>query len=129
MARDRLLAEVLYQDEMHVCLCFHELMPRETMPSNQCMIIHRGHAAIMDPGGDLNFKTLLQAVSHRIDLAHLDFILASHQDPDIITSLAHAYPSPGSHPQCMGPIFTSSGLRDHHGSSQRTGIRPSYSST
>ncbi len=87
MARDRLLAEVLYQDEMHVCLCFHELMPRETMPSNQCMIIHRGHAAIMDPGGDLNFKTLLQTISHHIDLAHLDFILASHQDPDIITSL------------------------------------------
>ena len=59
MARDRLLAEVLYQDERHVCLCFHELMPRETMPSNQCMIIHRGHAAILDPGGDLNFNPCL----------------------------------------------------------------------
>jgi flavorubredoxin len=46
------------------------------------------HAALIDPGGDLSFTPLSTAIGRFIRLQDLDYLVASHQDPDIIASLS-----------------------------------------
>ncbi len=86
MLDQTLRPSVLFRDAGHVCLCFRE-SDQTSVESNQYVIVHAEHAAILDPGGDLSFKGLLQALGEHIDMSKLDYILASHQDPDVIASL------------------------------------------
>ncbi len=86
MLDQTLRPSVLFSDAQHTCWCFHDLA-HAGVDSNQYVIVHAGRAALLDPGGDLSFKRLLQALGEHIDMAQLDYLLASHQDPDIITSL------------------------------------------
>jgi len=78
---------ILYSDEYHQCMLFDELVTGDGIQSNQFLILHQGKAALIDPGGDLTFSALSTGVSEYCDLSGLDFIFASHQDPDIISSL------------------------------------------
>ncbi len=77
----------LYNDGTHRCLAFSDLVVGEGVQSNQFLIIHGDHEALIDPGGDLTFTALSTEVSKHIDLKDLDYLIASHQDPDIITSI------------------------------------------
>ncbi len=77
----------LYSDENHRCLLFGGLVEGAGIQSNQFLIIDNGHKALLDPGGELTFVPLSIAISQQIELKELDFVLASHQDPDIISSL------------------------------------------
>lgn len=78
---------VLYRDRDHQCLLFDELVIGEGVQSNQFLILHKGKAALLDPGGDLTFNALSIGISRYCEISELDFIFASHQDPDIISSL------------------------------------------
>ena len=80
-------AHVLYQDEEHLCLQFSDLVKGEGIQSNQFMIIDNQRAALIDPGGDLTFAALSIEVEKFSSIDNLDYIFASHQDPDIIASL------------------------------------------
>lgn len=77
----------LYRDEHHVCIAFENLVHGEGIQSNQFLIAHDGHAALLDPGGDLTYSSLSVEIGKLIRIKDLDLILASHQDPDIIASL------------------------------------------
>lgn len=77
----------LYNENGHRCLAFTDLVDGEGIPSNQFLIVDENHAALIDPGGDLTYIPLSSALLRYIDLTSLDLIIASHQDPDIITSL------------------------------------------
>ena len=55
--------------------------------ANQFCIRRHERAALIDPGGDLTYTPLNIALSRLIKLEGLEYILASHQDPDIIASL------------------------------------------
>lgn len=78
---------VLYKDESHECLMFPGLVNGDGIQSNQFLITDHGRAAVLDPGGDLTYTALTIELSKRINLQKLDYVMASHQDPDIISSL------------------------------------------
>lgn len=77
----------LYKDDKHLCLAFNDLVTGRGIQANQFMVLHDGHAALIDPGGALTYTPLSMAVGKYIRIKELDLILASHQDPDIIASL------------------------------------------
>ncbi len=79
--------QTLYKQGTHACLIYDNLVSGEGISSNQFVIIHDDHMALLDPGGDLTYTPLTIELSRILDISKLDYVLASHQDPDIITSL------------------------------------------
>ena len=78
----------LYSKNGHEVLFFTDLVSGEAIPSNQLMIIDHGEAALFDPGGELTFTPLSIELNKHISVkTALRYVFASHQDPDIITSL------------------------------------------
>ncbi|MAR91304.1 MAG: MBL fold metallo-hydrolase [Pseudomonadota bacterium] len=78
----------LYNENDHAVLFFTDLVAGEAIPSNQLVIVDHGEAALFDPGGELTFTPLsIELAKHLNVKADLKYVCASHQDPDIITSL------------------------------------------
>ncbi|CAH0991819.1 hypothetical protein SIN8267_01934 [Sinobacterium norvegicum] len=80
-------AQVLYDRDGHQCVVFSNLVHGDGVQANQFLIINDKHAALIDPGGDLTYTPLTIALSGRVKIEDLDYVFASHQDPDIIASL------------------------------------------
>jgi len=55
--------------------------------TNQYMIVDGDKSFLMDPGGIEIFSSMLASVLRHTEIEHLVDIFASHQDPDIISSL------------------------------------------
>lgn len=81
------MAVELYHDERHKCLAFVDLVKGDGVQSNQFLIIHDQHVALIDPGGDLTFTALSIEVGKVTPIKSMDYLIASHQDPDVIASL------------------------------------------
>ena len=79
--------EVLYQYGKHLCLAFNDLVEGEGVQSNQFLILDGDQSILLDPGGDLTYIPLNIAITRYINPKKLDYIFASHQDPDIIASI------------------------------------------
>ncbi len=78
----------LFNNGEHVCLAFRKLVAGdEAVQANQFLIFDGQHAALIDPGGDMTYSELYIAVSEYVDVKNLDYIIASHQDPDVVASL------------------------------------------
>ncbi|ABC33505.1 MBL fold metallo-hydrolase [Hahella aquimaris] len=78
----------LYDKNGHICLFLTGLVEGEAIPSNQLVIVDHGEAALFDPGGELTYTPLSIELSKHISIkSSLRYVFASHQDPDIITSL------------------------------------------
>ncbi len=77
----------LYNDGSHTCVAFSDLVSGEGVQANQFLIADDHHAAILDPGGELTYSRLFMGMSEYINVSELDYVLASHQDPDIVASL------------------------------------------
>ena len=78
----------LFNNGEHVCLAFRDLVTGgEAVQANQFLIYDHKHAALIDPGGDMTYSHLFMAVSEFMNVKDLDYIIASHQDPDIVASL------------------------------------------
>lgn len=80
-------ANVLYDNNNHLVLTYTDLVTGDGIQTNQLIIINNGHCAIFDPGGDLTYMPLSMAVSKYIKVKDIDYIIATHQDPDIVSSL------------------------------------------
>ncbi len=80
-------ANILFQNDEHTVLTFTDLVKGEGIQSNQMVIIQEGHSAIFDPGGDLTYMPLSMAINKFVKVKDIDYIIATHQDPDIISSL------------------------------------------
>ena len=80
-------ANILFQNDEHMVLTFTDLVKGEGIQSNQMAIIQEGHSAIFDPGGDLTYMPLSMAITKYVKVKDIDYIFATHQDPDIISSL------------------------------------------
>ncbi|SEL80163.1 Metallo-beta-lactamase superfamily protein [Atopomonas hussainii] len=78
---------VLFDNGSHSCLCFDNLVSGDGVQSNQFLITDHNEYALLDPGGNLTYTPLSLELSKHIPLNELTYILASHQDPDIIASL------------------------------------------
>lgn len=75
-------------DQGHQCLFLSDLVSGEAIGSNQLVIIDNKEAALFDPGGELTYTPLSIELSKHIDMkANLRYVIATHQDPDIITAL------------------------------------------
>ncbi len=81
------MALELYNKKGHVCVSFSDLVTGEAVQANQFLIVDNGHAAIIDPGGELTYSRLYMALGKYVSVRGLDYIIASHQDPDIVASL------------------------------------------
>ncbi len=80
-------AQILYDDGRHRCIAFTGLVAGAGVQANQFLLIDGERGALIDPGGDLTFGPLSVEVGKLLPLQGLDYILASHQDPDIIAAL------------------------------------------
>lgn len=61
--------------------------PEKIIDTNQYLLRAGGRALLMDPGGIELFAPMLAAVLREVPLEEITDIFASHQDPDIISSL------------------------------------------
>ena len=88
----------LYHDGEHRCIVFEDLVACEeaealaedaceSVQANQFLIVNNGHAALIDPGGHLTYTRLFMDASDHINIKELDYVIASHQDPDVVSSL------------------------------------------
>ncbi len=80
-------ANILFENDEHTVLTFTDLVKGKGIQSNQMAIIQEGHSAIFDPGGDLTYMPLSMAIAKYVKVKDIDYIIATHQDPDIISSL------------------------------------------
>lgn len=55
--------------------------------TNQHLVMSGSEAILLDPGGIELFAPMLAAVAHHVPIASIKKLFASHQDPDIISSL------------------------------------------
>lgn len=62
--------------------------PNYLIDTNEYLVVDGAHALICDPGGLEVFPAVFGAVSNEVDPSAIEAIFASHQDPDIISSLA-----------------------------------------
>lgn len=79
----------LYQKGNHQWLCFGRDPERDEriIDTNQFMIINGEQSIILDPGGIELFSQMLTSVLRYTSLDNITALFASHQDPDIISSL------------------------------------------
>jgi flavorubredoxin len=81
----------LYNDGKHICLGFYDLVDDgggdAAVQCNQFLVVDNGKAALIDPGGGLSYNSLLLALQKHVAVKDLEFILASHADPDVIASV------------------------------------------
>ena len=76
----------LFEDQNHRNILLEDYATGEMVPSNQHLIIHRGQAMLLDPGGHKIHSKLFADISGMISPNDLKFLFFSHQDPDIIAS-------------------------------------------
>jgi len=78
----------IFDDGTHSCHVFRDLVVgKEAVQANQFLIIDGDHSALIDPGGDMTYTRLFLEVCKLTSVKGLDYIIASHQDPDIVASL------------------------------------------
>lgn len=81
------MAQKLYDSNGHAVYLFSDLVTGDGIQSNQLFIENHHHSALFDPGGALTYQPLHMAISRISSIKELDYVLATHQDPDIITSI------------------------------------------
>ena len=81
------MPRILYEEGEHKVVLFTDLVKGDGIQANQLYIEDHHHSAIFDPGGALTYQPLHMAISKMASIKELDFVIASHQDPDIITSM------------------------------------------
>jgi len=84
------MAIELFNNGTHQCLMFDDLVDDSTnsaVQANQFLIVDNGHGALIDPGGNMTYNGLLMEMHNYFPPKKLDYILASHADPDIIASI------------------------------------------
>lgn len=83
-------AHVVYADGDHrwIALSRDPARPDYLIDTNEYVIEHRGEALLTDPGGIEIFPAVFSSLSEAIDPDRVKALFASHQDPDIISSLA-----------------------------------------
>lgn len=81
------MAHKLYESDGHTVYLFTDLVTGDGIQSNQLFIENHHHSALFDPGGALTYQPLNFAISRISSIKELDYIFASHQDPDIISSI------------------------------------------
>lgn len=77
------MAIELYKDDKHMCIKFHDILSEGEEQTNQILIIHENSALLMDPGGYKKYSPLIYKTKSYLTEQTIDYILLSHQDPDV----------------------------------------------
>ncbi|HAF01274.1 MAG TPA: MBL fold metallo-hydrolase [Methylophilaceae bacterium] len=80
----------LFNNGHHVCISFSDLVDdsgSDAVQSNQFLIVTDGHGALIDPGGNMTYNALMMSMGKYFHFKQLEYIFASHQDPDIVASI------------------------------------------
>lgn len=88
--QDTTMAVELYNDGKHICLAFYDLVRENedhAIQCNQFLIVDGNRGALVDPGGNMTYNGVQMGMARFLAAKNLDYILASHADPDIIASL------------------------------------------
>ncbi|MCG8313201.1 MAG: FprA family A-type flavoprotein [Pseudomonadales bacterium] len=81
-------AKVIYQEQHQWVLFGRDSDKAEKIiDTNQYMVVCGSEAILMDPGGIELFAPMLAAVLKFVPIDNVRYLFASHQDPDIISSL------------------------------------------
>lgn len=80
----------IYQDDSRSWVMFGRdpSKAESVIDTNQYLVTHGDRGMLVDPGGTEIFPPFLTALSNTISMDNLESIFASHQDPDIVSSLA-----------------------------------------
>ena len=79
------MSTVLFEEGEHRCIVFNDLVRGDDgVQANQFLVQDGAESALIDPGGALLYTPLSLAVGRHVPLGELTWIVASHQDPDII---------------------------------------------
>lgn len=82
------MALELFHQGTHRCVLFNDLVRGDDgIQANQLLIQHGDQSALLDPGGALLYTPLSLAVARYLPIKQLSYIIASHQDPDVIGSV------------------------------------------
>lgn len=82
------MATELFRSGDHLCVAFNDLVRGDDgVQANQFLIVDGAQSALIDPGGALLYTPLSLALTRYLQPRDLTWILASHQDPDIIGSV------------------------------------------
>jgi len=80
-------ANILFKNDTHRVIGFNGLVKGKGIQANQFVIRNGSTEILLDPGGDLLFAPLVIELSKLGKIEDIDFVFASHQDPDIIASM------------------------------------------
>ncbi len=85
-----MLSKVLFENSSYRCVFIGRDpdKPEQVIDTNQFILHTPTDAILLDPGGIEIFPRYLSAVSEHIDISTIRVLFSSHQDPDIISSLA-----------------------------------------
>lgn len=83
-------SSIIFENEGHkwVAIGRDPEKPQEVIDTNEYIIISEGKAILLDPGGTAIFPQVLTELTRYISTEDIKIIVASHQDPDIASSLA-----------------------------------------
>ena len=80
----------IFQEGDHKCVAIFRdpNKPNYIIDTNEYLVTHGGQGILVDPGGAEIFPAVFSALSTEYDPSALSAVFASHQDPDICSSLA-----------------------------------------
>ena len=83
-------SKVLYNQDGHQWIVIGRDPEKDShvIDTNEYVIINRSHAMLLDPGGIQIFPQVLAELAKYVRMQDIRVIFASHQDPDICSSLA-----------------------------------------
>jgi len=81
--------EQLYKKNAHSWMVMGRDQKRreQVIDTNHYLVESNGRGLLLDPGGVENFSAVAAEFSKHFDLANLEAVFVSHQDPDVISSL------------------------------------------
>lgn len=82
--------QYIYEDGLHKWAVIARDPARQDylIDTNEYLVINGKHALLCDPGGVEVFPAVFSAISSELDPRQITALFASHQDPDIVSSLA-----------------------------------------
>lgn len=85
-----MLSQVIYEDDLIKWIVFGRdpEKPDYVIDTNEYLIVSGGKGVLLDPGGTEIFPEVIAAVSDYLPVDDIAVIFGSHQDPDILSSLA-----------------------------------------
>lgn len=83
-------SEILFESGEHkwIVLGRDNEKKNEVIDTNEFIIVNNGQAVLLDPGGIEIFPQVLTELTRFVETENIKTIFASHQDPDIASSLA-----------------------------------------